>query len=284
MKRKLYIFALIVCLFFPAQKTHAAGAVAALLEVQILADAVFYAGQLAEMAMAVKHAYAQLKELKDSAERAVNNLKGVADIQSISDFKNWFNRQLYLERETEYRFNRLGVKIGKTNYKLFDIDKIPDALKYEYYDKFKNDFSEEEKRDMWVSMGLSPGNYAYIKTWQDRNEKIAREIRTHNDVFADEFEEAANRNDNLMNKYAVENLQLDQNEILKESHITGMHTEMSVRENTMSIMKLLNYELSRDRLAEAPATPVQPYRNWNESIYGSITPNSFYKMDYSYGF
>ena len=294
MKNYKFIFALIICLLFPVHKTFSIGnaiyqiiswgSATGIKAAQILADALYHGSQLADMAKSVKHEYDKLKELKDSAERAVNNLKGVADVKSVGDFKNWFNRQLYLERETEYRYNNIGIKVGKTNYKISDIDKIPAALRNEYFDKYKNDFTSEEIMDMWVNKHLTPGNYAYVKMWQERNEKIAREIRTYNDVFADEFEEAANRNDNLMNKYSKENTELDKNEILKETHITNMNIEMAWRENTMMKGKWIDYRLSRDRLAEIPATPVQPYRNWNESIYGSITPNSFYKMDYSYGF
>ena len=87
-----------------------------------------------------------------------------------------------------------------------------------------------------------------------------------------------------MHKYSKENTELDKNEILKETHITNMNIEMAWRENTMMKGKWIDYRLSRDRLAEIPATPVQPYRNWNESIYGSITPNSFHTMEYSHGF
>ena len=227
--------------------------------------------EIVQFAKTAKDTYDDLQESIEAAKRAWNNIRSVADARSVGDFMKWFNRQLYLEREVEERYNKVSVKVGKNAYKLHEIDQIPDALRNSFRDPREGDFTEQEKKDMWVSLGLSPSNYTYLKTWQERNDKIAKRILTYSDVFADEHEEAAARNRNIMGKYLHSGDDLDINEITKEAHITAMNTEMAIREQTRLMIEMHEYNLSRDRMFDTP--PNQPRRSdfWDEDPYGSIT-------------
>jgi hypothetical protein len=194
--------------------------------------------QLEQTIISVQHLYDQLEHMKQSAERAVNNLAGVLDARSLSDFMSWFNRQLYLEREVERRYNNLDVTIGSKNYHISEIDKIPDAIKNEFVDNWGKELSEEEKRKVWVNMGLSPGNYMYLQTWQERGKKISQKVRTMNDILYEELDDAASRNNALLAKFAEKNDKLDINEISKDQAAILAQIEMAVREGNIATNNL----------------------------------------------
>ena len=230
-----------------------------------------FANQLKEMADTAKNTLAQLWEAKAAADRAIKNIRSVGDIRSIDDFIKWHNRQLYLEREVEYRYDKASVKIGKNTYKLHEIDEVPNAIRNSFRDTFDGDFTEEEKRDLFISLGLAPSNYAYLKTWEERNNKIAKRILTYSDVFAEEHDEAAARNQNIMDKYRVSGDDLDINEITKEAHITAMNTEMAIREQTRLMVEMHDYQLSRDKMNERLPSPPRRSDSWGDDPFGSIT-------------
>lgn len=230
-----------------------------------------FGNQLEQMVLTVEQSFQQLEHMIDSTERAYKNLRSIVDVRSISDFFEWNNRQLYLEREVEMRYNNISVKVGKNTYRLHEIDEVPDALRNTFRDTFDGDFTEDEKRDMFISLGLAPSNYAYLKTWEERNKKIARQIMTYNDVFYDELDLAKERNDNIMGKYQASSDDLDINEITKEAHITAMNTEMAIREQNRLLVEMHQYTLSRDKIMDTPPTPPQRSRIWGVDPFGSVT-------------
>jgi hypothetical protein len=281
MKRTMTVFVLALITAFPHQ-LHAAGAAAAAINAGILGiltetkieQAIYFAKTLIDGYNTVKNTYDQLQRMLEAEKRALNNLRGIADIRSFSDFMKWNNRQLYLARESEYQYKNLGVKIGRQTYKISEIDKIPDALRHEFVDRYKNDLTEQERMDMYVSMGLAPGNYMYLKTWQERNDEIAKRIRTYGNIFADEHEEAAERNQAIASKYTTANEELDINEISKEAHITQMNIEMAVREQTRLMIEMHEYQLSRDRMAETPPSPPRLSEHYNKNYFSPVTGGS----------
>ena len=218
-----------------------------------------------------KNTIDQLKKMEEAAERAIKNIRSVVDVRSVGDFMNWYNRQLYLEREVEYRYDKASVNIGKNTYKLHEIDEIPGAMMNTFRDARDGDFTEEQKRDMLISLGLAPSNYTYLKTWQDRSNKIAKRILTYSDIYSDEQQDAYDRNKNIMDKYDDSSDNLDINEITKEAHITTMNIEMAIREQTRLMNERNEYDLSRDRIMDTPPTPPRRSYFWDENPFGSIT-------------
>ena len=281
MKRIAKIFVLCIFIAFPI-RAHAGGvASAGVLSAILTHDIVSQIANFAEYAYSgyqayqtVLNTYNKFQKMVDAEKRAFNNLISIVDTRSLADFMNWGNRQIYLARESEHYYDQMGVKIGDNTYKMSEIDKIPGALMNEFSDPFSNDMTEEQKRDAWIRMGLSPGNYTYLKTWEDRNNKIAQRIMIYSDIFFNEHEEAASRNRNMMNKYGTSNEELDINEISKEHHITSMNIEMTLREQTRILMELAELTLSRQKMMDTPPTPTMRSLIWGADPFRSIVPNS----------
>jgi hypothetical protein len=224
-----------------------------------------------EMYNTVKNTYETFQHLYRAEKRALENLKSVVDIRSFSDFMNWQNRQMYLERRAEDIYKGMNVKVGKNSYSLTEIDQIPDALRNTFSDPFNKDFTEEEKRDIYLKMGLTPGNYIYLKTWQQRNDAIAKKIRTYGEIFEEETEEAFLSNQNLIDKYKTSSEDIDINEITKEAHITAMKQEMLLRELIQIMIGMHDYDLSRDKMMKTPPSPPKLPYDVGDRIFGSIT-------------
>jgi hypothetical protein len=253
-----------------AEAAGSAAIVAALEQIHAV-EIIKFISTAKETADTARDTYKNLQKLIDAEKRSLKNIQSIVDIRSVSDFVNWTNRTMYLAREEEYYYNQMGIKIGNNTYKMHEINQIPDAMRNSFRDPYDGDFTEDEKRDMWIRLGLTPGNYNYMKTWEERNDKIAKRILTYSDVFADEFEEAAERNQNIMDKYRESGDDLDINEIEKEAHITAMNTEMAIREQTRLMVEMHEYQLSRDRLAAIPPSPPKRSDFWDEDPFGSIS-------------
>lgn len=195
----------------------------------------------------IEHLFNQLEHMKSATKRALNNLEGILSVRSLGDFMGWFDRQLYLEREVERRYGNLDVTIGGKSFHVSEIDRIPDALKSNYVDKWGKELSEAEKKKIWADLGLSPGNYMYLQTWKERSQKISQKVRTLNDVFYGELDEAAARNSELMGKFAAVDDKLDINEISKDQAALLAQIEMAVREGNIITNNLAELILDLDR-------------------------------------
>jgi hypothetical protein len=225
--------------------------------------------------------YETLMNLYRAEERALKNLRSIVDIRSVSDFVNWQNRVFYLGRQEEQIYSRMGVNIDGKRYGITDIDKIPEAMKNDFKDNYRADFSEEDQYNMFTSLGMTPSNYLYMKTWQQRNDAMAKQIRTYREIHADEAEDAAARNQNIISKYQVSGEELDANEIAKEAHITAMNQEMLLRELIQITIGMKDYELSRDKLNEIPPTPPQQPYGAKDKIFGDGITEGRGRRNYS---
>jgi hypothetical protein len=175
--KKLSAAALALCLAaFPAaaQMAVTAPLLEGLFTAAQIENVAKYAMMVENMVETATNSYNQVQNLMRMEERVVKNLKGAKNIRSFDDFKNWYNRGLYLEKQAEDIFNSIGVQIGDKTYSLTDINEIPDALEEAF--TWDTEFSEKQVRDMWLWMGVSPANYAYIKTWREREQAAAKQI------------------------------------------------------------------------------------------------------------
>lgn len=278
MRKFLKIIVVLVFLASPV-RVHAAGvgsaALAAMIYIQLqathLMQVLSFALELRESIKTVYNTYNQLQRMIDAERRALNNLRSIADVRSISDFMTWQNRQLFLAREAEWHFDRMNVRVGGNTYSMREIEDIPNALRNSFRDPFERDFSEEDRRNLLLRLGMAPGNYTYLRTWEQRNNEIARRIMTYSNIFHAEHEEAAMRNQAVMDRYSVVNEDLDINEILMETHVTAMNTEMAIREQTRIMIEMHEYTLSRDRMMDTPPTPPSLSHHWNSNHFDRIT-------------
>jgi hypothetical protein len=278
MKIILLVFAFVFYLVFPMQIYAGGAGTAAILAQQLIhyaLDVGYQAKELYESVQSTIHLYDQVQHWIRNEERYLKNLKSIMDVRSFNDFMGWFNRTLYIERESERIYNGMGIKIGGKNYGLTDIDEIPDAIRNEYVDRHWEDMTEEERYKVLTSLGLSPSNYFYIKTWQNRNEEIKKRFISAREMHADEFEEAAARNNAVLAEYSDAeregDKEIDSNKIAMNSHSTQMQIEMVLRDLSLSVNDLKDYITTRDQENKfIPNTPMQSV-DWNYNPFQKIS-------------
>jgi hypothetical protein len=98
----------------------------------------------------------------------------------------WNNRQLYMERQVEAKFHSIGMNIGGKRYGLTEAMDIPGALLNDLKDTATGEFTEAQRKRMYVKLGLSPLNYNYVKTWQGRIEDSVKWMATKTEVLNEE--------------------------------------------------------------------------------------------------
>ena len=282
MRKIAMIFTFCVVLsFIPIKTAHAGGAAAAataaLINLQLIAThAMHVVNQVmnyTQFVNSARDAYQQLQNMIRAEERALRNLRTIVDVRSFSDFMNWQNRQLFLAREVEWHYHRMNVNVGGSTFRMHEISGVPDAMRNTFGDPFAREFTDAEIRDMWIHLGLTPANYVYLQTWQQRNEEIGRRLLTYSDILHEEHEEAQARNQNILNRYNTGD-EVDPNRIAMEHHVTAMNTEMAIREQTRIMVEIAEGEMARHRMANTPQSPPQVSLIWDVSPFRSITPDA----------
>ncbi|MDR1389513.1 MAG: hypothetical protein LBJ31_05995 [Treponema sp.] len=133
---------------------------------------VYYVQSLLEMYNNAQNTYNQFQNMVRAEQRALANLKNVTKVENFKDFMEWQNRQLYLEKQAGSRFRNMGVKIGGQTYRMADIEEIPTALNENFGEPYWDEFTEDQRKKMWTTLGLTPSNYVYVRAWQAREEAI----------------------------------------------------------------------------------------------------------------
>ncbi|MDR3311792.1 MAG: hypothetical protein LBS64_01485 [Spirochaetaceae bacterium] len=233
-----------------------------------LEQVIFFAQSIAQQVENVTNTYNQFQNLIRTEKRALDNLKGAQNITNWADFMSWYNRQLYLEKQAESRFNSLGVKIGGKKYKIADIQDIPNALQTEYVDYWDNDFSEAQRKKMWKELGLAPSNYVYIKAWQAREEELAKNILTKREVQNDENMAAAERQKEVLDQLAEdkdkpEDEKMGEKEIAQLNLETGIDTNRAIRSMAYDLAEARERELAAERAAAVPPAPPRLSDSWD---------------------
>jgi Skp family chaperone for outer membrane proteins len=236
----------------------------------------YYAQSIEQMIQSAQNTYNQFQNMLRAEQRAMDNLKGAKDIKSFDDFMEWNNRQLYLEKQAEKNYNNIGIKIGSTNYKLADVDKIPDALKDEYVDYWEKDFSEKQRKEMWTKLGLSPSNYVYVKTWQAREEAIARSILTKPQTQNEANMKANERNNDIMKQLAddqnkPEDQKMGEKEIAQYNLQVAIDTNQAIRELAYDIHEKNELEYAQQQLGAVPANPPRLSESYGKDDFAPIT-------------
>jgi hypothetical protein len=260
-----------VCVVF---STHAQVAVvmAPVLEAatEAMLDQVMYAIQhIQQQVEAATNTYNQFQNLLMQEELALQNLKGAGEIGSWGDLKEWYNRQLYLEQQAENKFTELGVNIGGKNYKIADIEKIPDALAAEADAMFTNDFSEAQRKEMWLTLGVTPANYVYTQTWKAREEALAKNIMTKRAVINEENMAAVERSNEILDALKEDKLLPPESrmgekalaELLLE---TTIDTNLAIRQMAYDQAEFNELQLAEKRKEQAlAANPPMLSESWD---------------------
>ena len=233
---KRFVLVLLVMVLLPITTAHAQ--ITGALDAQILAattgtwieQALYWGKQAKDMALQIEHFKTMIENMGKQIQAQMDNINNISKIHSWNDFMDWHNRQLYLERMTEETFNGMNVTIGKKNYKLTDVEGMAYGLKDTYVDYWNKEFTEEQRREMWTNFGLTPSNYAYIKTWQEREQKIAREFLAAREIHNKEYQEnMKNNNENI--KALEDDKTKSDSEKMGEKGVAVINAETNIASN-----------------------------------------------------
>jgi prefoldin subunit 5 len=214
-------------------------------------NVLYYIMMVEQQVQSVFNTYYQLQNMIRAEERALKNLEGIASVGSYSDLMSWYNRQLYLERQVEERYQNIGVQIGSKNYRISEIEEIPGALRDRFAsDEYWDDFSEEQRREMWMRLGLTPSNYIYQTAWLENERSLARRILTRLDTVNEENQDAFMQNDEILNMTI--NGEVAEKGILQGILQVAVDTNRAIREANYDAAEWREYQLSLERLKNVP--------------------------------
>jgi len=117
---------------------------------------------------------------------------------------DWYNRQLYYERMSIETVKGMNVNIGKKNYSIYDLEGMAEGFDDTYVKYWDKEFTEEQRREMWLGLGLSPSNYAYVQPYREKGRQVARELFT-----LAEIQNNKNKKSSEENKKDLDDLKYD---------------------------------------------------------------------------
>jgi hypothetical protein len=239
--KRFFLMSLVV-VFLSATTTHAqvsivsAPILEAIQQNVAIEQTAYWLQQAVDMALQIEHLVTMVENTGKQVQNQVQNLGNIGDIHSYKDFMDWYNRQLYLERKTEETFSNMNVTIGKKDYKLADVEGMAygfDDTFVKYWDK---EFNEEQRKEMWANLGVTPSNYAYIQTWQEREQKIAREFLAARAIHKEEYKRDMERNNENMDALEKDKYKSDDDPTkMGEKGVAVINAETNISSN-----KILN--------------------------------------------
>jgi uncharacterized phage infection (PIP) family protein YhgE len=248
---KKILLLVLVIVFLPVQTAHAQFTVEApLLESLTTAFGIkqlaAFANQLAETVKSGTTLANQLYQMEQQAEKAARNLARMGEINSWDDFMKWYNRQLYLESETIDTFNNLGLKVGGKHYNFSDMEGMAYAMDDTFVEFWNREFTEEQRRDVWLSAGLTPANYVYVQTWKEKEKNLAKRMLMSSTVQNNEYMQRMIRNNKNLTRLAAdaqkaEAEKMDSKELAAITAETAINTNKDINDIKMSLANLDEY-------------------------------------------
>ena len=198
-----------------------------------------------------------LQNTGTQAAQAAQNLLAAKDIRSWDDFKGWYNRQLYLERQAIETWDNMSVTIGNKQYALNDVYGIADGLKDNYIDYWNKEFTEEQRKEMWLSLGLTPANYAYVQPFRTKANEIMKQNLTAVGIQNDWYMRNMERNNERQKKLADDHLNLPENqmgakEVLMMMLESLLETNKVMNDMAMNQAKEMEERAVKDALDNTP--------------------------------
>ena len=181
----------------------------------------------------------QVKNSYEIAKRTVQNLQSAGDIKNLDDFKRWYNRQLYLENRTMETIENWNVRIGGKSYSVYDVEGMADGLNDTYVEYWDQQFTEMQRRAMWLQLGLTPSNYVYRQTFKDKLRNLQREFLAAAEIQNEEYMENVGRGNEIMEKLANDK-NLDTDEKMGEKEVLMYIAESIITSNKLMGNVLMN--------------------------------------------
>jgi len=277
MKRFLFVF--LVLFFIPCFNAYSQMAVldATLNSIMVnsgIAQGIYYAQQLADNISQITNTITQIKHMEEAAKRSIQNLESIKDIGSWDDFMDFYNRQLYLERQTAQIWDNTTVTIGKKQYHITDIENIKYGAKDAYADYWAKEFTPEQEREMWMTMGLTPANYAYVTPFREKAKELTKEGFTAAKMQNEWYVRQMERNKEIRDKLAADQHKatedkLGSKEITMMILETLLDTNKVMNDMAMAQAKEAEKKAVQDMLNNAP-NDKPPIADWNKYAFEMI--------------
>jgi hypothetical protein len=236
-KAKLTTVLVVVFLCISLGKVYAGGAAAAAIataiegtQIEHLAATIINGIQIAkEVVIAYNHLQYGIK----TAMAAIQNLKSFdfSKMKTLDDWMNFANRQMDLERRTEAIFSNIGVRVGGKDYGLLDTLDIPQAIAENEFNQWNSQFTDRERKKMWVQYGLKPANYYYMKTWQQREKDLVGKMAAKPEAVTESQTETAEK----VEKIVANSRSTDSANALSQAQIEmqGIQTQETMETNRL---------------------------------------------------
>jgi hypothetical protein len=275
---KKYLLLLIVIVFLPVQAAQAqiplptvvtAPILETMTEALGIEQKVTYAKLVAETINSGVTLTQMMAETVKQTEAALRNLSRMGEINSWDDFMNWYNRQLYLEHQTNDTFNNLGLTVGGKHYNFSDLEAQGNAVVDTFGEFWNKEFTEEQRRDVWISAGLTPSNYVYIQTWKEKEKNLAKRFLMSSTIQNNEYMQSAIRNNKILSRLAGDELKpdeekMDVKELAAITAETAINTNKDINDIKMTLAEM--QELQAIELYQKNAPYDEPLMSpWSEN-------------------
>jgi len=266
MKKFLVVFGVLIflpCFNIFAQLLVADAAVSALLNHLGAEQVIYYAQQLVDNVTQIENLIQTVENGKKQIEMAAKNLATAKDIRSWDDFTSWYNRQLYLENMTLQTWNDMNVTIGKKQYHITDTYGMANGFNDTYVEYWNKEFTEEQRKAMWLELGLSPSSYAYVQPFRAKADQLVKEGLTAVDISNQEYISTMQRLAEQQDKLAKDKLKPEENQ-MGDKELQQMNAETllgiskGLQNLNMEVVKIREKFALDDALDNAPIDSKQP--------------------------
>jgi len=276
MKRFFIVF---LAVFFLPLQAHSQMAITAPILEGIMSElkidqAIYYVQAGLNAASQIEHLAAQSKNMADTLGRSILNIGRLGEVKTWDGFMDWYNRQLYLESEAERIFESATVSVGNKTYSLFDVESMARDLDDTRIDFWNAEFTPEQRREMWLNLGMTPSNYAYVQTWKEKEIGIARKLLTNPVNQNNRYISQMIRNSEFLKKLAG-NPDLPEEDRLGGPEIAAISAEVEIDSNrtlhdiNMAVTDLA--ELKAVEIYQAQTPYDQPVlSDWPENVFGAL--------------
>jgi hypothetical protein len=278
MKKILFLLLLILLFSIPvySQLAVTAPILETLFYESGLERVIHYAQMVADNVTQIELLIEQGQNMARTVQMTANNWRALGDVRSWNDFTDWYNRQLYMEQMTEQAFMGMSITIGNRSYPLMDIEGIARGIDETYIRYWENEFTPEQRQAMWVGLGLTPSNYAYVQTWRDRNHQVARRLFANAEIQNQNSMEQAIRDNEITTRVAQDQF-LDEDDRLGERELlayvleTMLSSTRQLREISGQIADIMQLQAVQYYLLQTPSdAPV--ISNWPDPSTGGFAP------------
>jgi len=275
---KRFLFFLLVLITFPLLIHSQALVFDAVLESLMAAthaeNIIYYAQMVDQGFQEIEHFRYMVENTGKQIDMAVQNLKSIEDIKSWDDFMDWYNMQLYLERQAMETWDNMSVKIGKKDYKLTDVYGIAEGLKDTHIDYWNKEFTEEQRKEMWLGLGLTPANYAYVQPFRAKANEITKRNLTRVQIQNGTYMKNMEKNRDRQKKLAEDHLkskenQLGSKELLMMTLESLLETNKALNDMAMNQAMEMEEKAVKEALDKAPKTD-PPLANWRTDGFESF--------------